>query len=67
MASLGSAIALQAFINMGVATGCIPCTGLTLPFISHGGSSLITTLVGAGILLSLSRQSLPEPESEGEA
>lgn len=67
MASLGSAIALQAFINMGVATGCVPCTGLTLPFISHGGSSLISTLAGAGILLSLSRQSALEPESEGKA
>jgi cell division protein FtsW len=66
MASLGSAIALQAFINMGVATGCVPCTGLTLPFISHGGSSLLTTLAAAGIMLSLSRQSLPEPESEGD-
>lgn len=66
MAGLGSAIALQAFINMGVATGCVPCTGLTLPFISHGGSSLISTLAGAGILLSLSRQSPPENPNEGE-
>ncbi len=57
IASLGTSIALQAFINMGVACGALPCTGLTLPFISAGGSSLICTLVAAGMMLSLSRQS----------
>jgi cell division protein FtsW len=55
-AGLGSAIALQAFINMGVACGLLPCTGLTLPFISAGGSSLVCTLIASGMLLSLSRQ-----------
>jgi cell division protein FtsW len=58
-AGLGSAIGIQAFINMGVACGLLPCTGLTLPFISAGGSSLVCTLIASGMLLSLSRQAAP--------
>ncbi|GAA5344720.1 stage V sporulation protein E [Planifilum fimeticola] len=48
-------IAIQAIINIGVVTGAFPITGITLPFLSYGGSSLILTLTGAGILLNLSR------------
>jgi cell division protein FtsW len=47
-------IALQAVLNMGVVLGLLPTKGLTLPFISYGGTSLITNLVGVGILLRLS-------------
>jgi cell division protein FtsW len=47
-------IALQAVLNMGVVLGLLPTKGLTLPFISYGGTSLITSLVGVGILLRLS-------------
>ena len=47
-------ISLQAVINMGVVLGLLPTKGLTLPFISYGGTSLITNLAGAGILLRLS-------------
>jgi len=47
-------ISIQAGINMGVALGILPVTGLTLPFISYGGSSLITTYAGIGILMNIS-------------
>lgn len=49
--------AVQAFINIGGVTGTIPLTGVTLPFISYGGSSLLVTLMSMGILLSISRES----------
>jgi cell division protein FtsW len=49
-------IVFQALINMGVLTSSVPFTGITLPFISAGGSSLIATLAGCGILLNVSRQ-----------
>lgn len=49
-------IAIQAFINIGGVTKAIPLTGVTLPFISYGGSSLLITLLGVGIMLSISRE-----------
>ncbi len=48
-------ICLQSFINLGVVTGLLPVTGVTLPFLSYGGSSLTMTLALAGIVLSASR------------
>lgn len=49
-------IAIQALINIGGVTGALPITGVTLPFISYGGSSLLATLFAVGILLSISRE-----------
>jgi len=49
-------ITFQAFINMGVVSGILPCTGITLPFISFGGSSLVFTLFALGMLLNIASQ-----------
>lgn len=55
-AGLAAQIGLQAFINMGVATSLLPSKGMTLPFISHGGSSFLALCLGAGMLLALTRR-----------
>jgi cell division protein FtsW len=43
-------------VNIGVVTSLIPVTGLALPFISYGGSSLVISSVAVGVLLNLSRR-----------
>lgn len=48
-------IIVQAYINIAVASGSLPTTGITLPFISYGGSSLLSNMAAAGILLNISR------------
>ncbi|MBM7702135.1 putative lipid II flippase FtsW [Metabacillus iocasae] len=47
-------ICIQMFLNLGAMSGLLPITGITLPFISYGGSSLVITLAMAGILVQLS-------------
>lgn len=49
-------LVLQALVNMSVVTGLVPTTGVSLPFISYGGSSLIVTMGFVGLLLNVSRQ-----------
>lgn len=51
-----SGIGIQALINIGGVTGSIPITGVPLPLISYGGSSLLVTLLSIGIVLSISRE-----------
>jgi cell division protein FtsW len=53
---LVSSFGLQAFINMGSSTGLIPTKGMTLPFVSYGGSSAIAVALGIGMLLALTRR-----------
>jgi len=54
----------QAFINIAVVVALLPVTGITLPFISAGGSSLLVSFAAAGILLSISRETV-EPKGRG--
>lgn len=56
-------IAIQAFVNIGGVTNTIPLLGVTLPFISYGGSSLLVSMLCMGIMLSISRETnLPAKE-----
>ena len=48
-------LAFQALLNLSVVIGLIPVTGVTLPFLSYGGSSLLITLASMGIVLNISR------------
>lgn len=56
-------IALQAFINLGVALSLLPTKGLVLPFISYGGNALLVNCAAAGVLLSVSRPRAVPAES----
>ena len=54
-------LAVQVTVNMGVVMAILPTKGLTLPFISYGGSSLVINLIGMGILMNISKKSLDGP------
>ncbi len=60
-----SSICIQAAVNIMVTTGLLPVTGITLPFISYGGSSFVITLAMVGVLLSISRDKT-EADPDGE-
>lgn len=53
-AAITTLLALQTLMNLGGVTKAIPLTGITLPLLSHGGSSLVTTLMMLGLLLAIS-------------
>lgn len=53
-------IGMQAFLNMGVVTALLPNTGISLPFFSYGGSSIISLMIEVGIILALSRYARKE-------
>jgi len=59
-AGLSLALVLQAMVNIGVAVGLLPITGLPLPLVSMGGTSLLFTGLSLGIILSVSRGELDE-------
>jgi cell division protein FtsW len=48
-------MSFQAFVNMGVAVGILPVTGLTIPLVSMGGTSLVFNSIAFGVILSVSR------------
>ena len=52
-AGIGSMFAIQMFVNVGMTLGIMPITGIPLPFVSYGGSSLLTSGVAVGILLNI--------------
>lgn len=64
-----STLALYAFVNAGVTCGLLPTTGLPMPFISYGGSSVFFSAIAVGVLLNISshagvyRRKMPEPPS----
>ena len=59
---ISAMLGVQALLNLAVALAILPTKGLTLPFVSFGGSSLLVCAAGAGILLNISRQGPPELE-----
>ncbi|MDR2964984.1 MAG: putative lipid II flippase FtsW [Treponema sp.] len=71
-AGLTTMISAQAMLNMAVVSGALPATGIPLPFFSAGGSSLLTTLVCAGLIANTARRTGAKPvkvnnfENEGD-
>ena len=62
-AGLSFLLVIQAFINMGVTVGLLPVTGLPLPLISMGGTSIVFTGLALGVILSVSRHALERQEN----
>jgi cell division protein FtsW len=52
----------QALVNMGAVTGMLPVTGVPLPFLSFGGTSLVVSMASVGILLNIARHAVPRPK-----
>ena len=63
IAGIITLLAAQVFLNVGVITGLIPNTGISLPFFSYGGTALVIQLGEMGIILSISRQ-IPAPRKD---
>lgn len=53
---ISSMVGIQAFVNLGAISGLLPITGVTLPFISYGGSSLLVLMISMGILNNIARK-----------
>jgi cell division protein FtsW len=54
-------VGIQALVNLGAMVALVPLTGMPLPFISYGGSSLVLALTGAGILVNISKNTIKKP------
>jgi rod shape determining protein RodA len=52
-AGIASMFAIQMFVNIGMVIGIMPITGIPLPFISYGGSAMLTNFVATGLLLNI--------------
>ncbi|GGA83644.1 putative lipid II flippase FtsW [Ornithinibacillus halotolerans] len=65
---ISSMVGIQAFINLGSASGILPITGVTLPFVSYGGSSLLVLLASVGILnniaMTVKKKELTQPPND---
>lgn len=59
-------IIFQAIVNVGVVTASLPFTGIPLPFISFGGSSLVISMASVGLLLAVSRRTMPKDPQENK-
>ena len=59
-------MSLQAFVNMGVAVGMLPVTGLTIPLVSMGGTSLFMNSIGFGMILGISKYVQEEKQQQEE-
>lgn len=55
MIGITSMMGIQTLINLGVVVGLFPVTGVTLPLMSYGGTSLVITLMSIGILINISK------------
>lgn len=60
---VATSLAVHAFVNLSVVSGFAPTTGVTAPFISYGGSSLLASFLGVGLLFSVSRQAELDPQT----
>jgi cell division protein FtsW len=58
-------LCIQALVNVAVATDAIPATGVPLPFVSYGGSSLLFSLIGVGLLLNVARRQVLPAAARG--
>jgi cell division protein FtsW len=64
-AGLTAFIGFQALVNIGGVTGALPMTGITLPFVSHGGFSLITSFAMLGMLMAFSHRNARDAQPTG--
>jgi cell division protein FtsW len=62
-AGIAALVSWQALVNLGTATGSIPATGVTLPFISNGSTSLVLLLASVGILLNIAQHPMPPAQT----